>query len=91
MGKKLFKPRQHESGTIVTTKTPYGSDSSMMVDLSKYKTISINADEVVCKDDRGFYITKKNRIDSGIADPNRFSNNKSRIVLEEPEKENSSS
>jgi hypothetical protein len=91
MAKKLFKPRQHESGTIVTTKTAYGSDSTMIVDLSQYKIISIDTDEVVCKDDRGFYITKKNRIDSGIADPNRFSNEKSRIVLEEPEKENSSS
>lgn len=85
MARKLFKPRQHESGTIVTTKTAYGSDSTMIVDLSQYKSISINADEVVCKDDRGFYITKKNRIDSGIADPNRFSNEKARVSLEELE------
>jgi hypothetical protein len=85
MARKLFKPRQHESGTIVTTKTAYGSDSTMIVDLSQYKSISINADEVVCKDDRGFYITKKNRINSGIADPNRFSNEKARVSLEELE------
>jgi hypothetical protein len=85
MARKLFKPRQHESGTIVTTKTPYGSDSTMIVDLSQYKSISISADEVVCKDDRGFYITKKNRINSGIADPNRFSSEKARVSLEEIE------
>lgn len=89
MARKLFKPRQHESGTIVTTKTPYGSDCSMIVDMSKYKPISINADEVVCKDDRGFYITKKNRINSGLADPNRHNSIKSRIELEELESSSS--
>lgn len=85
MARKLFKPRQHESGSIVTTKTHYGSDSNMIVDLSQYKSISINADEVVCKDDRGFYITKKNRINSGLADPSRHSDEKARITLEELE------
>lgn len=85
MARKLFKPRQHESGSVVTTKTHYGSDSTMIVDLSQYKQISINADEVVCKDDRGFYITKKNRIDSGLADPSRHSDAKARITLEELE------
>jgi hypothetical protein len=90
MARKLFKPRQHESGTVVTTKTPYGSDSSMVVDISQYKSILINTDEVVCKDDRGFYITKKNRIDSGMADPNRYSNYNSRINLEEAVEETSS-
>lgn len=83
MARKLFKPRQHESGSIVTTKTHYGSDSSMVVDLSQYKPISINTDEVVCKDDRGFYITKKNRINSGLADPSRHSDEKARVTLEE--------
>ena len=90
MARKLYKARQHESGTVVTTKTPYGSDSSMIVDLSQYKPISINADEVVCKDDRGFYVTKKNRIDSGMADPNRYSSYKSRVDLEELVEETSS-
>lgn len=89
MARKLFKPRQHESGTIVTTKTPYGSDSSMIVDMSKYKPISVGADEVVCKDDRGFYITKQNRINSGIADPNRHNSTKSRVELEELESSSS--
>lgn len=85
MARKLFKPRQHESGSVVTTKTHYGSDSTMIVDLSQYKPISINTDEVVCKDDRGFYITKKNRINSGLADPSRHSDEKARITLEELE------
>lgn len=83
MAKKHIKPRLHESGSLITTKTAYGSDSEMVVDLSQYKSISINTDEVVCKDDRGFYITKKNRINSGLADPNRHSDEKARITLEE--------
>ncbi len=89
MARKLFKPRQQESGTIVTTKTPYGSASSMIVDMSKYKPISVGADEVVCKDDRGFYITKQNRINSGLADPNRHNSIKSRVELEELESSSS--
>jgi hypothetical protein len=85
MAKKHIKPRLHESGSVITTKTAFGSDSTMLVDLSQYKQISINTDEVVCKDDRGFYITKKNRIDSGLADPYRHSDEKARITLEELE------
>lgn len=85
MAKKYFKPRQHDSGSVITTKTQFGSDSSMIVDLTQYKPVSINADDVVCKDDRGFYITKKNRIDSGLADPNRHNGIKNRIELEELE------
>ena len=27
---------------------------------------------VVCKDERGFYITEKNCVDNGIADPKRY-------------------
>ena len=57
----------------------------MLVDLKQYKEISINTEDVVCKDDRGFYITKRNRIDSGLADPNRYNNTKNRISLEELE------
>ena len=83
MAKKHVKPRLHESGSTITTKTAFGSDSTMIVDLSQYKSITINADEVVCKDDRGFYITQKNRIDNGLADSNRHSNDKARVLLEE--------
>lgn len=86
MAKKFFKPRSHETGTTITTKTPYGSTSDMVVDLDLY-TIEenrvINDDEVVCKDDRGFYITVKSRIDTGLADPNRYASSKARVELKE--------
>ena len=37
---------------------------------------------VVCKDEHGFYITEKNRVDSGIADPNRYANSAARKIPE---------
>lgn len=85
MAKKYYKAPVHQTGTVITTKTPYGSTSDMVVDISKYKDCLIQDDEVVCKDDRGFYITKKNRVDSNMADPNRYANEKNRLHLEEKE------
>ena len=29
--------------------------------------------QVVCKDDKGYYVTIKKRLDSGLADPSRYS------------------
>lgn len=86
MAKKIFKPRMHESGTIITTKTAFGSTSDMIVDLSLYSLIdgghiTIQPNETVCKDDKGFYITSIDRIDTGIADPNRYANQKARIDI----------
>lgn len=86
MAKKVYKPRLHDTGTIITTKTAFGSTYDMLVDMNNY-TIednrTLNDDEVVCKDDRGFYITFKNRIDNRTADPNRYANDKNRITLTE--------
>jgi hypothetical protein len=86
MAKKIFKPRSHDTGTVITTKTAFGSTADMVVDMENYtiegdKQVSDN--EVVCKDDRGFYITYKNRINTGIADPNRYANAKNRVTLVE--------
>ena len=32
-----------------------------------------DSERVVCKDDKGYYMTYKNRLDNGLADPNRYS------------------
>lgn len=46
----------------------YGSHKSMVVkDSDDYN----DTDYVVCKDEFGEYITSKNRLDNGLADPNR--------------------
>lgn len=90
MAKKIFKPRQHESGSAVTTKTHFGSTDDMIFDHSQHQIIDANEkpivlgdDEIVCKDDNGFYITKKTRVNSGLADPNRYDNRASRIIVKE--------
>lgn len=53
-----------ETGVLLTTKSAYGSHSDMVIeDLG---------DKVKCKDDIGTYITDKSRLDTGLADPNRW-------------------
>lgn len=84
MAKKYYKPPTHQTGLAVTTKTHFGTTGDMVVDHSKYKivgtdnSISLKDNEVLCRDDRGFYVTQKNRVDNGLADPNRYANNSSR-------------
>jgi hypothetical protein len=74
MAKKLKLPK-HSTGRTITTKSPYGSHSEMIVqDKEILKTFEISVEQVLCKDDEGYYVTQANRIDSGLADPNRYSN-----------------
>lgn len=64
--------RSHDTSRVYTTKTPFGSHVEMIVqDVSEFD-ISLKNNEVICKDDSGYYITLKSRIDSGLADPNRY-------------------
>lgn len=99
MAKKYYKAPVHQTGTNITTKTHFGSTGDMVIDHTKYRysenngpvTINEEMEAVVCKDDRGFYITFKNRIDTGLADPNRYANPFMRIDIKEAEEENVSS
>ena len=99
MAKKYYKAPLHQTGTAVTTKTHFGSTSDMIIDHTKYKYVkdngpvilNENVGAVVCKDDRGFYITFKNHIDNGLADPNRYDNKPMRLEIIEIEENSSSS
>jgi hypothetical protein len=83
MAKKFFKIPKHDSGKTVTTKTYFGSDSSMVVqDDDIIKGLNLTKEQVVCKDDVGYYITTTKHLDSGLADPNRYANKNSRLVLD---------
>ena len=75
MVKYRARPSGHETGQVVTTKSPYGSHEEMVVDSFDLEDdfTSLKDGEVVCKDDNGYYVTYINRIDSGLADPNRYS------------------
>lgn len=54
----------------------YGSHASM-VDSS---IATNNPDYVVCKDDEGYYATECSRLDSGLADPHRYSQNRQQLL-----------
>ncbi len=75
MAKRYVAPK-HSVGKMVTTKTAFGSTSDMVVSCEdvSIQHLQINSDEVICKDDHGLYITNLNRINSGLADPNRYAN-----------------
>jgi hypothetical protein len=88
MAKYTYKAPKHTTGSSVTTKTHFGTTVDMVVDHSTLvfeNNPTIEDNQVVCKDDNGYYITFKNRIDSGLADPNRYANAKFRINIAKTE------
>ena len=91
MAKKFYKAPKHSTGHAVTTKTHFGSTADMVVDHSNFKNITLNEGQVLCKDDIGYYVTLLNRINNGLADPNRYANTSQRLEIEEEKKEEVSS
>jgi len=73
MAKKFIPTnRQHQTGRTITTKTPYGSTSDMIVtDEQILSKVKLDDGCVLLKDDEGYYITNKGRINDGLADPLR--------------------
>lgn len=69
-------PQKHkDKGNVRTlvTPSPYGSHSSMVVDIdNEAQGHSIPPDKVICQDENGYYVTYKSRIDSGLSDPCRY-------------------
>lgn len=77
---KYSNKKRHETGNTVTTPSQFGSHRSMVVDPEQYVSAKDNRSGVscgpgtcLCKDDKGFYITLEERLDSGLADPKRYS------------------
>ena len=66
---KSRNTRRHVTGTTVTTKSWFGSHADMVVE-------EINEKEGMCEDQNGRYKTSRDRLDNGLADPNRYSNRK---------------
>lgn len=88
MAKYIYKAPKHITGSTVTTKTHFGTTADMIVDHSSIvfeNNPTIEDNQIVCKDDNGYYITFKNRVDSGLADPNRYGNTKSRLTVSKGE------
>ena len=58
--------KKHETGKSITTKSWFGSHAEMVIE-------ELEGGKVKCEDEKGYYVTEKNRIDNGLADPNRYS------------------
>lgn len=69
---RFVSKKRHETGRTITTPSAYGSHSSMVVDHEEYG-MELDESTVLCEDDGGFYLTKRSRLDDGLADPNRYS------------------
>lgn len=71
------KSRHESSRTVtITTPSPFGSHTSMVKkDLGDGK--------VLCEDEHGLYETYRNRLDSGLADPCRYSGRDIQYELDE--------
>ena len=52
----------------------YGSHASMVSEWVR----PLDGDKVVCEDEKGLYVTDKNRLDTGCADPKRWASKKHR-------------
>lgn len=87
MARQLASRVKHDTGNKVTTKTPYGTTSEMVVtDENILSKVNVPEHHVLVKDDTGYFFTMKNRVDSGLADPNRYANTLRNIVNEEVNK-----
>ena len=61
--------KRHSTGKFITTKSWFGSHAEMVVE-------ELEDGMVVCEDDRGRYITFKDRLDTGLADHRRAALNR---------------
>lgn len=73
MARQLKTGKRHETGRTITTKTPYGTTSDMVItDDEILSKVNTPEDHVLVYDDAGYYFTPKNRVDTNLADPCRY-------------------
>lgn len=73
MSKNTIKPRKHDSGRAINTKTPYGITTDMVVTNEDIlKRVDVPDHCVLVKDDDGYFIVNKSRVDDGLACPSRY-------------------
>jgi hypothetical protein len=78
MAKKRWnQSKQYDAGIVITTQSPYGSHTDMVVDPAVFASggavANLKDNQVFCQDDQGYYITERSRLDNGLADPRRYS------------------
>jgi hypothetical protein len=72
VNKKVVSRKSHDSGRTITTPSFYGSHAKMVVNKDLFD-VELQKNEVICQDDDGYYITYSERLDTNLADPNRYS------------------
>lgn len=72
MGKVNYSSKKHESGQTITTPSHFGSHNNMVLDSGAFSS-SEPFTGILLQDDQGLYITSQDRLDTGLADPNRYS------------------
>jgi len=87
MAKNFIKPRKHETGRTISTRTPYGVTSDMVVDDQEVlEKVKVGKTQVLVKDDFGYFFVEKKAIDNGLACPIRYSDRREAIhnsIMEE--------
>lgn len=74
MARNFIKPRKHETGRVISTKTPYGVTSDMIVkDDEVLNKLQVESGKVLVKDDIGYFYADEKAIDNGLAYPVRYS------------------
>jgi hypothetical protein len=74
MARNFIKPRKHETGRVISTKTPYGVTSDMIVkDDEVLNKLQVESGKILVKDDMGYFYADEKAIDSGLAYPVRYS------------------
>ena len=73
MAKNFIKPRKHETGRTIATKTAYGITSDMIVkDEEILSKVQVPEHCVLVQDDLGYFIVNKERVNDGLACPQRY-------------------
>lgn len=87
MARNFVKPRKHETGRTINTRTPYGVTSDMVVnDQEVLEKVKMGESQVLVKDDFGYFFVEKKAIDNGLACPIRYSEKREAIhnsIMEE--------
>lgn len=67
----LMSKKETEKVNRKKLPSQYGSHASMIVD---HATVELEdpVNFVCLEDENGFYVTERNRLDNGLADPNRY-------------------
>ena len=73
--KSTDSKKQFDTSKAIETPSPFGSHQSMVVDEKDFG-LTLDEKEVLCYTGEHYYITELGRLDSGLADPKRYSGKK---------------